>query len=68
MKVGDLVKPIAPYLGGQTCEFSESHPKNYVGLVINTDPDPKAPGCVIVLNPRDGSFHKWHTSRLRLIV
>ena len=37
MKVGDLVKPKPRSYEGEHVNFSEGHPQNYIGLVINTD-------------------------------
>jgi hypothetical protein len=68
VKVGNLVKPKPHISEGKGAIFREDHPQNYIGLVINIDHDPTAPGCVVVFNPKGGSFHQWHTSRLGLIV
>jgi hypothetical protein len=67
MKVGDMVKP-KPGIWGGPDAYWDGHPQNYIGLVINVDNDDKAPGCIIVLNPKDGSLHQWHISRLRFIA
>jgi hypothetical protein len=63
-----MVKPKPGIWEGKDANFSKGHPQNYIGLVINDDNDDKAPGCVVVLNPKDGSLHQWHISRLRFIA
>jgi hypothetical protein len=68
VKVGDLVKPKPHISEGKGAVFSEGHPQNYIGLVIDINHNPNAPGCVVVFNPNDGTFHQWHVSRLGLIV